>query len=453
MGDSGKAIVIQRIFFAAFWMFCTFGFISDELLPIETLRTAVMLMCDAVVLALGLYTLRSSNWAMLSVAFFMLYAFMVTKIYNGYLIPFFLNGTRDFFGLLFYFPIFRWFCSEDKRREQFIAQFDKSLTIFLWLQLICIPWQLLKYGAGDHGGGSFGNWYSGIVSLSIYCASFYLINKRIDTKRFFRSLWENKSYIFLLIPTFMNETKISFVLIFLYFVLLMPIDFKMFVRVLLVMPLLAILVWVGSMIYHSQQSGYDFMSEEFLLDYFISDLDEAESDAKWSQNQTEGGETDIPRFTKFLLMEQLDEEHPGHIMTGFGVGHFKGGTLTKQSDLSQEYDWLFYGTIPYAIHVYVQLGVIGLIWMIANFWMMFAHAPATVQRRNLNVHLYLLLIVMMIQIYNEAYRGPEFSFFFVGVLVCSWLSPKDGALQNHADENPAVPTIHSHGYATPRRNV
>ena len=98
MGDSGKAIVIQRIFFAAFWMFCTFGFISDELLPIETLRTAVMLMCDAVVLALGLYTLRSSNWAMLSVAFFMLYAFMVTKIYNGYLIPFFLNGTRDFFG-------------------------------------------------------------------------------------------------------------------------------------------------------------------------------------------------------------------------------------------------------------------------------------------------------------------------------------------------------------------
>ena len=96
-----------------------------------------------------------------------------------------------------------------------------------------------------------GGWFSGILSFSIYYASFYLLNKRIDRNNIMRSLYKNWTLIFLLFPTFLNETKISFALIIAYFILLLPIDRKYIIRITFLSPLIIILVGVGSFFYSS----------------------------------------------------------------------------------------------------------------------------------------------------------------------------------------------------------
>lgn len=422
--NNDKAVIYQRVLFTVFWVFATFGFVNDEILPfITSLRSPLFFGIDLVIIGLGLATMRESRWSMLSIGIFTLLSLVVTVILNGYSLLFYINGYREFVGIAYFYPIIRYFNNTEQRRARFVRAFDKNLYIFLVIQAVCITFQFFKYGAGDQGGGSFGNNYSGVVSLSIYAISFYLMQKRIDRNHFFDSLWANKSLIFLLYPTFLNETKVSFVLLLLYFFLLLPLDRKMFMRIVISVPVVAVLFFLGDIVYSSQESGKnDFLSKEYLAEYLIGDIDDPEGDAKY--NLEENSATDLPRYLKFVLMQQLDAEHPGHVLTGFGVGQFKGGNNMERSALADEYDWLFFGTMPYALHVYIQLGVLGLLWMVFNFWVMFTEHPVGLGRRNKLIQFYLVLNVLIVLVYNEAFRGPEFSFFFASILATSWLKPE-----------------------------
>lgn len=425
--SNDKAGIYQRVLFTVFWVIATFGFVNDEILPfISSLRSPLFFLLDFTIVGLGLLTMRESRWAMVSIGIFTLLSLLVTVILNGYSLLFYINGYREFVGIAYFFPIMRYFNNTEERRARFVRAFDKNLYIFLVIQALCITFQFFKYGAGDQGGGSFGNNYSGVVSLSIYAVSFYLMQKRVDRNDFFNSLWANKSLIFLLYPTFLNETKVSFLLLPLYFFLLMPIDRKMFMRIVVTVPIVAVVFLLGDIVYSSQESGKnDFLSKEYLTEYLIGDIEDPEGDAQY--NLEENSATDLPRYLKFVLMQQLDAEHPGHVLTGFGVGQFKGGSHMERSSLADEYDWLFFGTMPYALHVYIQLGVLGLLWMVFNFWVMFTEHPAGYGRRNKNLQLFFVLVVLIVLVYNEAFRGPEFSFFFASILATSWLKTEPAA--------------------------
>ena len=184
------------------------GVITDEVFDSLAMRNTIQLGVDAVFVMIGLLTLR--RWVdLVPLALFIVIGYISSIKGNGLSIVFFANGSRDFISLLFIPPIIRYFNENEFRRQRFIRAFDRWLFLFLCLQFPTIIFQFLKYKAGDHVGGTLGNLNSGNISILIYLISFYLIRKRFDPDHFFYSLYQNKIYLILLLPTFLNETKVS----------------------------------------------------------------------------------------------------------------------------------------------------------------------------------------------------------------------------------------------------
>ena len=171
------------ILIVLFWIWATFGFVADELLPfLEGMRVGVYLLLDAVLIILGIATIRHKSDYILLFSFLII-GFISTDIVNKLTWVNFLNGCRDFLPMLFIPPILKYFLEQDNRRERFVKAFDKHLMIFLVVQAPCLIYQFVKYGANDHGGGSLGNGFSGVISTLIYIISFYLISRDFDRTR------------------------------------------------------------------------------------------------------------------------------------------------------------------------------------------------------------------------------------------------------------------------------
>ncbi len=424
-----KSILIKRAFFGVFWVLATIGFICDEFIPeVESVRTYIMLACDAMLALLGLLCLRHRT-DILFIFSLALISFGSSVVFNG-LSPFFAaNGMRVFIGLMFCYPIFRYFMDDAQRREHFIKTLDKNLEIFLWLQVPCIAFQFIAYGADDHVGGSLGNWYSGTISMLIYIISFYLMHKRIDQRDFAGSIINNFKYVLLLTPTFFNETKISFVLLVIYFILLMPLDKRIYKRAIISLPILVVLFALGYSTYKITYKGdvssttdeIDIFSEDYLVEYVLSDVEKAEEDVEWSLDNDETGVADLGRLTKFLLLPMFEEDNPGHIPLGFGVGHFKGGTKMDHSEFYDHYEWYLIGTMPYLIHIYLQLGVVGLLLFLGYLVSLFFRHPDGCSIRDMNLQIFMALLIGMNLFYAESLRDPFFSIIIYGFVACSWL--------------------------------
>lgn len=422
------SLVYQRIIFTVFWIVGVFPFINDEFFTgMEGFKTALYLLCDAVLIVVGLLTLRE-KFDFLFVGAFTLWAFVSTVAINGNGFAFFGNGMRDFVGILFCIPTLRYFFADQQRHDRFIASFDRQLFYYLVLQAFCVLWQFLRYGSGDHGGGSLGNWYSGQISTEIFLISFYLMRKRIDPNHFLKSLQENFILIFLLFPTTLNETKISFIYLVLYFILLIPIDRKTLVRLFVVAPVLALLFSVAYFIYDSTTQKVDggIFSEEYLASYFLlDDVENAEGDAQWNMSHG-NGMADVPRVTKFMYLPILDLQEPGHVLTGFGVGQFKGASIGSTSQFATDYDWYLLGTNPYFIHVYLQVGVIGFAFVLFFMVSLFLRKPKLYPLRSVNIQLYCLAIFILLLGYNDMFRNWHFCIIFFTIFMSSWL-PNDEA--------------------------
>lgn len=78
----------------------TFGFVADELLPfLEPLRPAVFLLLDGLVVLLGLATLRQRGDIIVALSY-MAIAVVSSLIVNHGSVATFVNGSRDFVGLV-----------------------------------------------------------------------------------------------------------------------------------------------------------------------------------------------------------------------------------------------------------------------------------------------------------------------------------------------------------------
>ena len=365
--------VVWNIFITAFWIRVVWGFVAQEFFPpLEHAEMAIQMVFDLTLIGLGLYTLRSA---------------------------------RDI-GLLFVAPVMRYLVREPERRQFVEERFDRHLYVFLIIQAICLVWQFFKYGAGDHGGGSLGNFYSGICSTLIYIISFYLMHKRVDPADYFGSLWRNRSLILLLVPTLLNETKVSFVYLMMYFVLLLPINRRAFLRLVVSVPALLLLLTGAMMAYVSFTGGE--AADAFSLEYYTEMYfynDESEEYTKWLFDEDLWEAEDIPRFTKLQILTEVAEDHPGHSWLGFGVGHFKGhsGSVISASEFYKEYEWLILGTVPYLMHIWIQLGFAGIALVIAFFA---ANLRSTAYRNiDFNIAAYVYLNVVIIFFYNDSIRN------------------------------------------------
>lgn len=423
-----KRDFLQKVIFVWFWLFSCTGFIFDEILPenFAPIGQFILIFCDAFTVVMALLTLR--HWAdVLLIVSFGLISLLSTYVLNSSPLITWMNGSRVFWGLLLVMPIMRYLWDDEQTHDQFVRQWDKQLYVFLIVQAICILFQYLKYGAGDPVGGSFGSTgYSGTVSMSIYIISFYLIRKHIDYDHMWMSVLKNWKYLVLLIPTFMNETKISFILFVLYFLLLIPIDGKLVKRLLIGTPIiaglimLAVFVFSSLTMYNGDFTAEDVFSDAWMSEYFFVDIDESRQTANWGLEQ-DNVLPDVPRLTKIAIIPLIMEQEPGHELLGFGLGHFMNGSIMGTTEFYDDYEWLIIGTNPMIFFVVIQLGIIGIIWYIVLMLSWFLRRPALYTGRDYNIQLFVLAYLIAMLVYGSFLRFIPFCFIIISIFAMSWV--------------------------------
>lgn len=410
-----------RLFLAIFWIETCYGFVAEELLPfMDSARNVTMLLCDMLTLLLGLLTIRNKRDLTFFGAFAVL-GVLSTIILNGESMLTLFNGSRDFFGLLFAVPILRWFLVHE-RSSEFKRLWIKQLDIWLWLQALCITEQFIRYGANDHGGGTMGEGASGMTSTMIYLISFFLITRNWDSSNYFASLRKNWRYIFLLYPTFLNETKVSFIFLVAYLLLLIKYDRKVVLRLVYILPagIVGILALGSFYMNVTEQDAEKVLSEEFFEQYLYGiNLDEMidvaimVQDGDIEVDPRDWWVVDIPRLAKIVLIIPELRDCRGGLSLGAGVGQFKGGTLVKETKFATYNQWLLQGSRPWVFFVITQLGVIGVIWWVllccCQIFTRHSKRPCAVK-----MQLLMALLLGIILLYNDSLR-----FFNYDVLLFS----------------------------------
>ncbi len=409
-----KYLLYSRIFFVTLWVMLTFPFVSQEIIPqLQSLHVTVFLLADAIFLIMGLLTLRDRRDIIVFVSFLFIGLFS-SIVLNRQGIGVTFNGTRSYFGIIFSVPIIRWFLT-GKNADRFMRSFDKLLFVFLIIQVPCIFWQFLKYGAGDRVGGSLGNWSSGVISSLIYSTSFYLVSKRWDYDHYVESIKKNYIYILLLIPTFFNETKASFIYLFLYFILLLRLKLSVVKQLVWILPAILIIGSGLGVIYLkvTNQDADRVLSYDFFKEYLfgestehVVDLALAVEDNGLVVDDTWNNVIDVPRFTKIIVVPTVFKESHKSIWWGAGLGQFKGTNVVGLTPFSKRYFWLLRGSKPWVFYVFVELGIIGLIWVIMTLVSLLRRRSAT--SNGLNIKLYIGFMLLFFFLYNDSLSSLYF---------------------------------------------
>lgn len=416
-----KYVLYRRTLFAIFWVWATFGFLQDEFFPfLAGFRSVIYFLLDIILVLLGCFCFQRNNskW----IIFFITYIVIDTIFINGLSIINCVNGLRSFIPFII-IPSILYYFLKGRNAEDFINKMDKHLYILLLLQAPCLIFQFLKYGANDHGGGTFGNWGSGLATMTIYLVSFYLISKRWNRNNYFKSLLENKQYILLLIPSFLNETKVGFILFGLYFLLLIKFDRQVLFKLLLAIPLLSIGFFILYKVYMtSTESSMEITSIGFYQEYLYQEdtedlmmMAEMLADGDFEDDEWS---IDLARFTKISLMSTAIEYSGGNILTGLGVSHFKGGTTLAQTEVAKNLPWAFTGTIPYLYFVVMQLGLLGLAILVAILVSLFKNFRE-VKVRDCYIQFYAIVAFCVICCYNDILAVPVFGIIFFYIIISS----------------------------------
>ncbi len=370
-----RNLFYYRIFIVIFWIEACYGFVSEELLPfahLDALQSPLFFLADVVLVVLGFKTITLLRDKIILWSFVAIAVLSTLVINHIGMIPL-VNGSRQFIGMLFFIPILRYLLTCDQGAV-FKQKIDKHLYIFLCIQSVCLVEQFVRYGAGDHGGGSMGNGYSGPISTLICMISFYLASQNWDEENYFASLKANRKYIFLLFPVFLNETKISFIYIAIYFILLYRYKVQNIGKIVLFSPIFiaAILGLYNVYAYVTNVGDKNVFSAEYLNAYLVgNDIDEIITYSQMAADDEFEDDylwfIDVPRFLKVFLIPETLSKTNGGMTFGAGMGQFKGGSTLEKTRFSTENKWVLNGSI-FMIYIYmIQLGVVGLLWGLISF--------------------------------------------------------------------------------------
>lgn len=404
-----KYKLIAGILFTALWIQLCWGFICTDIAPVlERSQNYINLLLDGVYVVLGLSVIRARRDLIVFGSFVLIASVSAYLNHQGALE--FFNGSRGFIGILFVPPIIRCLVSS-YQGKWFVEKMDRMLYVFLWIQVFCIGSQFLRFGAGDHGGGSFGNGYSGMVSTLIYVISFYLMNKRWDeNESYLNNLWANMVLIFLLFPTFLNETKISFLYFIGYFVLLMRIDRRFIIRLALSTPLMVILfLGIGYVYLTATDTDSETYDAEFFNNYLIGEdieqlveiaiavqEEDIETDNLWV--------VDLPRYGRLLFVPDALSTTGGGMLLGAGIGQFKGGSLVSLTPFARKYNWLLRGSLTMLFFSVIELGIVGLVWILCSIYSLIL--ARNCRPRAGNIMFYSAMVVALIFVYDNQLRYP-----------------------------------------------
>ncbi len=336
---------------------------------------------DVVVLLLGL-TASIRHWHFYGVRY--LAAFLAcslfTLVYNldrmgaaGYL-----NGLRE--------PVFFFLCLivihdffESSRGEKF----ERLMTwLLLLVAIVQIPlaWrQFQQYGMNDHVGGTFGFAGAGILSLLLFLVVFFAIVR-------FGSLGEGTHFSILIIalcsillfPTAINETKISFILLGMYLVLLL---FSR--KIIKAIPIIGL----GILLFILLNNFYS----EFVRDTSkLVDFKYLERYLFYDERQS----VDIPRFQKLELTIRMMADDPITYLIGFGYGLFMGGNILGMSAFGRAIEFL-HGARSYINTLGIQGGLLGLLWSaMAMFHFVFSPKVQSLNMKKMRVYVAVILLIL-----------------------------------------------------------
>lgn len=427
-----------RVFCVTFWVMGVTPFVLQEILPfLDFLIIPLRLIADVVLLIAGLTALEKKSDKIL-IGLFVL-AGIISSVINQVPTMLWINGFRDYIPFLFALPVLRYVVT-CKKAELFCRSIDRQLKIFLVIQAFCVTEQFIRYGAGDHGGGSLGDGFSGVISILIILISFYFVQKNWDGENYMRSLWENRLYIFLLFPVFLNETKVSFVFLFVYFVILFPFNIRSVGKSLIAAPVIA-LTFYGAYAFYmfATDSEYDITDSSFYDDYLTGgvDGDDLVDLADMALEELEAGTddwlfVDLPRGIKAGLIFPALEDSRGGSIIGAGLGHFKGGSVLEKTPFYIEHEAFIAGTRLESMLILIPLGIIGLIWYI--FWIRYSLMMSIRSSKHA-----LLLKILLLSVFVVTFFYNDFYSFIFPCIVFYYLCVR--SIYNPSEEQPAVSSV------------
>lgn len=311
----------------------------------------------------------------------------------------YLNGLREFIPY-FLFPIIYLNLFQSSQRYNLEKYFNVFIYLFLLLQIPVSIYQYSIYGAGDMVGGTQGSMYSGELTFIVFLATYYLMMQGFDENNILKSFIKKSYLLIFWLPAFIDETKISFILIILFILLLNKLSFANIWKYILVTVALIPILIVFNTIYERTTNlsiTQDILNKDFLVDYLTSNDDNY---------------TDIPRFQKIIIyMHDFDQKE---ILFGKGIGQFKGGSELAPTPFADRYDWLLQGSVPVFFFVLVQLGIVGYI-PFTLYWITLIsfHSNKRSIDNTGNMVAYTTTLFIIIQLYNTSLR----SLFFCGIIM------------------------------------
>jgi len=366
----------------------------------------IFLALDAVLIftAFLSFGLRKNNGLVFIIVTFLLVcisSYILNR--NELSLLFFINGLRDFLPYIL-FPVIFINILQSSAKMSLPASLNIFLYIFLVLQIPAAILQFLEFGAGDEVGGTLGAGGSGMLTFTVYLSTYYLMINGFDHRQFLKSLFK-KSYLLLFwIPTFINETKISFLMIILFFILLSPLKMSSVFRLVFISVIVIPVIMLFNNFY-SKVAGKDFFSDIFKKEYLEEYL-------FGNSNVDLSGNMDVPRLMKIQLAFNLQKGDK--FMLGNGLGQFKGGSVLDLTSYSTRYNWLLAGSVPMSFFVFVQTGILGylvflLLWinLLKKAWNNKSFGYSR------NMALFCTISFFIIQFYNDSLR----SLFFCGVIL------------------------------------
>lgn len=363
------------------------GLISDML---ESSRTAFYFAFDIIIIFLSLLSLSYVKGRLAFILLFIIACIGFNLTYTGNDIMYSLNGLREIINILCLTIFFNNVFSDENEElaEQYVEVMKKFAVVFLVAQLPVAAYQFSIHGPSDWVGGTYGSFGSGNLTLSVICLVFFM-------SHFTTNMTQRVLLYVCLIPLFLNETKVSFILI---PMLILFIHFQPRLKSIIgaaVAAGLALFIFntffTTNINVENNISGV--FSRDFIEGYLFGDIYTY---------------TDVPRFTKIILAWQMLAEDTLTFLFGFEYGIFRSTDIADTSQFSQSVQWLMVGTRPYLFFLMIQGGmmlVAGVIWLILHINRYFV-------AYNNKYKTFLFLIFVMIMFYNDALRSHSITIIY-----------------------------------------
>lgn len=381
----------RRVFIFLLYISGFGGILSDIFLNSE--RGSLYALYDVLMITLGVTSLSVAGKKLSTILLFLVICFIINMSYAEVTAMTSLNGMREILGIMSMVTFYNKVFSEGNEdlAEDYIGIVTKYAPIFLVLQIPAAFSQNFRFGPSDYVGGTIGYLGSGILSLELVCLVYFM-------HFFVKSIKTNALLYFALIPMFLNETKVSFILIpMMVLFIFIKLDVK------------NILIGVGGAIgffllfnqfYAASYLDFDnsaagIFTADFLSNYLMGDIYTFE---------------DVPRATKIIIGWNLLLQDLNMFFFGVEYGLFKGGKLVEMSSFSQTYHWVLVGTRPYFFFLFMQGG---LLLITGFFWLIFYINKFF---KNVNkFQMFLVVVLLLIMIYNDSLRNANFItiFFFL----------------------------------------